>query len=120
MATYKVIEHKGKKIHIVDIANTKPEEAIVLLADSQKKIAALPPKSALIITDATNAVYNNDSAAAIRDFAKKNTPFVRASAVVGADGLRTVLMKAVAIFTKRDIKACKSHDEAMEWLISRG
>jgi hypothetical protein len=76
----------------------------------------LPRNSVLILTDATNAIYNKESAKAMKDFASKNTPFVKASAVVGADGFRAVLLEAIRSLTKRKIKACKNRADAMEWL----
>ena len=120
MKPFESIYYKGKTIVIVDISNTKPEEAIIALREAQPQIALLPLKSALIVTDATNAIYNKESAKAMKEFAAKNTPFVKASAVVGADGFRAVLLEMVRLFTKREIKACKNRDEAMEWLVSHG
>jgi hypothetical protein len=119
MKPFESISYKGKTIIIVDISNTKPNEAIVALQEAQQEIAKLPPKSALILTDATNAIYNKASSAAMKEFAAKNTPFVKASAVVGADGIRAILLEAVRLLTRREIKACESREEAMEWLVSK-
>jgi hypothetical protein len=111
--------HRGKTIIFVDISNTFPEQAISILTEAQKKISALPPKSALILTDASNAVYNTESSNAMKEFSKNNTPFVKASAVVGAEGLRAVLLQAIAALTRREIKSCKTRIEAMDWLIDQ-
>lgn len=116
MKPFEKIVHKGKQICVVDISDSKPEEAVVYLKNAQKEIASLPPKSALVITDATNAVYNKESSAAMKEFVQKNTPYIRASAVIGADGLRSILLKTIAMITKRDIKPCKTREEAKEWL----
>lgn len=86
----------------------------------QPQIATLPRNSVLILTDATNARYNRQSAAAMKEFAAQNSPFVKASAVVGADGLREVLLDAVRFFTRRPIKACATREEALEWLVAHG
>jgi hypothetical protein len=120
MKPFESIYYRGKTIIIVDISNTKPEEAIIALREAQQQIALLPLKSVLILTEVTNAIYNKESAKAMKEFAAKNTPFVKASAVVGADGFRAVLLEAVRLLTRREIKACKNRDEAMEWLVSRG
>ena len=116
---FETVSYQGKTIVIVDIANTKPDEAIAALQEAQQQISKLPPKSALILTDATNAVYNKASSAAMKDFAAKNTPFVKASAVVGADGIRTILLEAVRLLTRREIRACATREEAMAWLASK-
>ena len=119
MKPFETISYKEKTIVIVDISNTKPGEAIIALREAQEQISKLPPKSALILTDATNAVYNGASSAAMKEFASKNTPFVKASAVVGADSFRAILLEAIRLLTRRDIKACETREEAMEWLVKR-
>jgi len=83
---FESLSYNGKTIVIVDISNTRPEEAIPALREAQQQIALLPRKSVLILTDATNAVFNKESAKAMKEFAAKNSPFVKASAVVGAVG----------------------------------
>ena len=55
----------------------------------------------------------------MKDFADKNTPFVKASVVVGIDDLRNVLLLTISMFTGRKIKTCKDRNVAMEWLISQ-
>ena len=111
--------HKGKTVLIVDVSNSQPGQVGDVLVEAHKKVAQMGPKSALILLDATNAVYNATSSSAIKDFSSKNTPFVKASAVVGADGLRAVLLQTVAIITGREIKSCKSRAEALDWLVAR-
>jgi hypothetical protein len=117
---FEIVLYKGKKIVLVDISNTNTEQILAALPAAQKQIAFLPPKSALILTDVTNTVYNKEVSAAIKEFSAKNTPYVRASAVVGVDGLRSVLLQAVTMITHREIKACKTRDEAIEWLAAIG
>jgi hypothetical protein len=76
--------YKGKTVVVVDISYSKPDEAIAYLNEAHKIIAQLPPKSALILTDASEAIFNGASQKAINQFATQNTPFVRASATVGS------------------------------------
>jgi hypothetical protein len=116
--TCETVSYKGKTVVIVDLAGAIPDEVLVILAEAQKKIATMQPKSVLILTDASEAVYNSTSSKAMKEFSAKNTPYVKASAVVGADGLRGVLLRAVAALTRREIKSCKDRTEAMDWLVS--
>jgi hypothetical protein len=116
---FQIVPYKGKRIAVVDIARTTPGEAILVLGDAQKQIAQFPPKSALVLTDATDATYNQQSSAAVKEFAARNGPYVKASAVVGADGLRSVLLRLVATVTGRNIKPCRDRSEALEWLSSQ-
>lgn len=118
MISFDTVLHKGKSIFVLDLSSAKPEEVQAATIEAHKKIAVVPPQSALILTDVSGAVYTNASSAAMKEFSSKNTPFVKASAVVGADGLRAVLLQAVATLTHREIKPCKTREEAMDWLVA--
>ncbi len=117
--TFRFVTYKGKQIGIVDFGYTTPAEAIAVMVEAQAQIRKMPPKSALILTDGTHAVYSRESAAALKDFAKGNTPYVKASAVVGVEGVLFILMHAVIKVTGRHYHLCKTRTEAMEWLISQ-
>lgn len=116
MAGYSTTAHKGKTICIVDLSEQNADQAVAILDQAQPQIAKLEPKSGLILTDVTNAKYTSDASNSLKQFASKNTPYVKASAVVGAEGLRKILLEAVRVFSKRNIKAFNSKQEAMDWL----
>jgi hypothetical protein len=119
MKAFEIIPYKGKSIVMVDISNTTTEQLVAALKDAQAKISKLPVSSALIMTDATKAAYTQETGMAIKEFAAKNTPYVKASAVVGVEGMKAVLQTAVAMQNKRDIAAFATRGEAMDWLASR-
>jgi hypothetical protein len=119
MKAIDIVNHKGKNIVTVNISNTTTEQLVKALLEAQTMISKLQANSALFLTDATNAAYNSETGAAIKEFAAKNTPFVKASAVVGADGMKTVLQTAVAMHTHRDIAAFPNRNEAMDWLVAK-
>jgi hypothetical protein len=81
-------------------------------------IAKNPPKSALILTDSTGATYNSEVSTAMKNFSQNNTPYVKGSAVVGADSMRKVLVAAIRLATKRDIRTFDSREEALDWLVN--
>jgi hypothetical protein len=47
-----------------------------------------------------------------------NTPYIKASAVVGANGIRLVLLQTAIFLTRREIKAFPTRQKAMDWLAS--
>jgi hypothetical protein len=110
------ITYKDKKIALMDISHTEPAEIQKLTQEAASRIAQLPAKSALILTDVTDTVYNQDTSTAMKEFSKGNTPFVRASAVVGISAVQTVLLQTISVLTGRHIRVCKDREEAMEWL----
>jgi hypothetical protein len=118
MPRYQLVMHQGKKIILADFSNTKPDEQLLAFPEIQKHISANPEKSVLLLTDVTNAVYNKASSAAIKEWSSKNTPFIKASAVVGASGFLAVVLAGIRVFTGRDIRSFNSRDEAMKWLVT--
>lgn len=58
------------------------------------------PKSALVLSDVTAAEYNKKVAEMIKQFVSVNAPFIRASAVIGADGVRQVLLSSVTFISR--------------------
>ena len=119
MKPCEVITYRGKPVVIVDISNTNPEESIAYFPQAQRIIAGFPEKSALVLTDATNARYSIESANALKEFAARNTPYVKASATVGVEGMKEILRKSVEQINIRTINSFKTRLEAMEWLISQ-
>lgn len=119
MKSFEFVTYKGKQIAVVDLAETTPEEAIAIMEEAGRQIRKLPPKSALVVTDGTHAVFSRASTAALKDFANKNTPYVKASAVVGVEGVLFVLLQGVIRVTGRHYQLCKSRTEAMEWLTAQ-
>ena len=49
----------------------------------------------------------------------KNTPYIKASAVVGVEGMKAVLQTAVSMQDRREIAAFATRGEAMDWLASK-
>jgi len=114
---HKVV-HQGKTIFIIDLSFANPAEAMAIMHDAEPKIAACPPKSVLMLTDVTKATYNQESAAELKRYAAANTPYVRGSAVVGSEGLHRVLLMAVQLLTRREIRAFADREAALNWLAS--
>jgi hypothetical protein len=119
MKAFEMIPYKGKSLAMVDLSNANTEELVAALQDAHKKISKMPANSVLILTDGTNAAYNKDTGAAIKEFVAKNTPFIKASAVVGIEGMKAVLQTAVSIQNHREIAAFPTRKEAMDWLVSK-
>jgi hypothetical protein len=118
MEKVRSIFHRGKNIILLDLSNCKPEESIGILPAARETIARCAPKSALVLTDVTGASYNQAIANEIKNFVRDNTPYIKASAVVGAVGVSLVLLNTVIFLTHRDLKTFKTRQEAQDWLAS--
>jgi hypothetical protein len=109
-------KYQGKEIILIDLSNTRPEETLSVLPIAEKLITACAQKSALVLTDVTNSTYNKEVAEGIKGFVRTNTPHIKASAVVGAEGVRGILLSTVIYLTRREIKKCHDRPSAMDWL----
>jgi len=118
MCPFGFVSHKGKKIAVVDCSNTSAEEAISIIRDAQQRIALMPKNSLLVLTVGVNAHYNGDSVDVAREFVASNTPFVRASAVVGLDSMNG-LKDSLDLDGHSRIELFTTQDEALDWLVKQ-
>jgi hypothetical protein len=118
MNRVQALRHKGKSIILVDLSHCTPNESLEAIPNAQEVIAKAGPKNALVMTDVTEATYNQAVAAAIKSFVQVNTPYMKGSAVVGADGVRLILLNTVIFLTRRELKTFKTRIEAQDWLAS--
>jgi hypothetical protein len=51
-----------------------------------QNICQHPPKSVLVITNVINTGFDTEISGIIKEYAQHNTPYVKASAVVGISG----------------------------------
>jgi hypothetical protein len=55
----------------------------------------------------------------MKEVAASNAPWVKASAVIGVSGLLQVALIAVTRFSKRNILAFSTKEEALDWLAAQ-
>jgi CRISPR/Cas system CSM-associated protein Csm5 (group 7 of RAMP superfamily) len=116
MSYINIEKHNGKDIVHINLADCPTTEVPATLQAAHENIKKFPPKSALIYTDVTNAAYTKEIANAMKDFTHNNTPYVKASAVKGAEGIRMVLLQTVALMTRREMKTFDDEKTAKDWL----
>ncbi len=113
-------KHKGRDILIVDLSESKnADDNIAVLDKARAVIDIQAPKSLLILTNVTNAHYDPRAADAMKKYSAANTPYIKASAVVGVTGIRRVIYQAIVKITGRQISTFESADEALDWLASQ-
>ena len=117
MGRISVVEHRGKRILLQDFSGVRAgEEFDRALAEAKTYIASQPPKSVLSVFDATKALYNTAVLGALKDFTRHNEPYMKASAVVGVEGILSVALLAVSAFSGRQFKGFPDRQAAMDWL----
>jgi len=115
----KTLSHKGCSILFVDYSNIGPADLDDIINEVRPLIDVAAPKSVLMLSDFTNVTYDKEATAKMKEFAQLNTPFIRASAILGITGLKKVIYTGVVRATGRNIHLCKTLDEAKDWLASQ-
>jgi len=114
-----IITHSGKKIVYVDLSGSKASELPAKIAEAKRLIESQPRESALILTNVTDVELNSDSSHIMKDFSTHNTPYTRASAVVGIEGLKKIIYAGIQRVTGRNIPTFNTIEEAKDWLVQQ-
>ncbi len=116
------LNYKGKVIVCVDVTDLeiqRKSEFHSILAQAGERIRKNSPKSQLIITNVKGTRFDKEMAEYMKEYAKGNNPYVKASAVVGLEGLQKIIFTAIRTFTGRDFHIAGTMEEAQEWLAAQ-
>jgi hypothetical protein len=120
MERTRFIEHRGKKVLLLDYTGLRhPAETIGEIDKSKRFVSKHPPKSLRVLTDTTDAHYDSAVVQALKELAAHDEPYVFASAVVGVVGLKKVVLTGVNMFSKRKIVMFDTRDQALDWLVEQ-
>jgi hypothetical protein len=120
MGRISMVEHKGKTVLVQDFTGLGAgDEFSGTIAEAKRYIAGQPPKSVLSLFDATRTHYNAEVMAQLKEFTKHNGPYIKASVVVGIEGILSIAVMAVSRFTGRPIKILSDRESAMDWLVEQ-
>ena len=109
------IEHKGKKIFVLDFSACKPSEMLSLIDECARQVRSQPKKSVYSITIATGAKFDFDVVDKLKLLTRENEPYVIKSAVVGMSGLQQVVLMIVSSFSSRTFELFDTVEYAKEF-----
>ena len=87
--------------------------------DIEEQIRLHPTKSLLLITNVTDTGFDTEVAAVMGEYALHNTPYIKASALIGVSGVQKVVLAANKALTGRELYLTDSMEDAQEWLIQQ-
>ena len=122
MAGVYELTYKGKNILCMDIAGLQSKDKpkfLECVGQAKEIIRKQPPKSLLVITKVIHTGFDTEVAGIIKEYAQHNTPFVKASAIVGITGWSKVILAAVKALTGRDFYLADTMEDAQEWLVKQ-
>jgi hypothetical protein len=111
------IEHKGKKILLVDLSHAKVPEVLLLQDLARNTIAQHRGESLLTLGDFTDAEIDRAVATKIKEVMTLDRPYVRKTAWVGTESIPHAFLENFEHFSQRKIIVCKTREEAMERLV---
>jgi hypothetical protein len=115
----KWIDHKGKKILLIDYHGAKDTEEMISVAKQGIEIERTLTEKILTLADYTDSCVSQE----YMDFMKQYTDFFEKinlkSALTGVTGVRKILAKSFLLFTRSKIlKVFDTIEEAKDWLVS--
>jgi hypothetical protein len=110
-------EHKGKAILVQDLTGLEDVEVCKQIFDrAQSLILKEPPKSVRLLTNVTSAHYNREGVEYMKKFSMTVTPHMKASAAVGVQGVRKIVVQTLIKLTGRNIVLRDTAEQALDWL----
>ena len=118
----RIVEHAGNQIILFDLRGLQDgDDTVALIEGPYRRFmdAQTPDKSCLTLVDARGTPNSARGTAAMREFARLNTPYVNASAVLTSAAIHRLMVGTIAMATKRKIKAFEAERPALEWLVTQ-
>jgi hypothetical protein len=121
MDRVRFIEHKGKRIVLLDFSGmVDPVEGMQVITEATRFIGAQPVGGGtLTLTDVTKTRYTREIIEAFKEMTVKNRPIVKAAAIVSDSALHRAAIAMVALFSRRKLQVCDSRAQALDWLATQ-
>jgi hypothetical protein len=111
------VEHKGKRILKIDFSHATAQQMQLLLEHVRMTVAQHARESLLTLADMTDATVDHAVATKIKEVLTLDRPFVKKAAWVGTEHIPRAFLESFHNFSRRDIVAFKTLEEAMDWLV---
>jgi predicted GTPase len=117
----RVIEHKGKRIILVDFAGIiDADEGLAAVAEARRFFAAQPADgTSLTLTDVRDTHYDRRIVEALKQMTAANRPIVKAAAVVSNSAIHQAAITMVALFSRRKLHVFDAREHALDWLVAQ-
>ena len=112
----KFAEHKGQRIFSMDCTDASLEEMNQIIEACANEVRNKPENSVFTMIVAGGSAFSGETISRLKELARDNAPYVKASAIVGVTGLYKVVFNAVSLFSKRRFYLFDTPEEAMDFL----
>ena len=111
------ISHKGQAVLLVDLSCTAGAEFERICNLVPEFVTREPRESVLILGDFTGVKFDRAAVDTLKRAAVFDRPYIKRAAWVGIDTLPKVYYENIKTFTRRDLPAFNTREEALEWLV---
>lgn len=116
MERIQFIEHKGKRVLLIDFTDCSPQEVMMISTAVKEIIHRQTKGSVLALADFTGAQINKDAVTRIKEVTTFDAPYVKRAAWVGTESLSETYVKAIRTFSTREFTPFRTRAEALDWL----
>jgi hypothetical protein len=122
MDRVKTIIHQYQQIIFIDFSKLTSynlPEIQKVVEEAKNVIRGNPLNSVLTLTDFEGMFFNKEILDLMLLYVADNKPYVKASAIIGAGGLRKIAVNSAEKFSMRDLHLFETQQEALDWLIAQ-
>jgi hypothetical protein len=112
------IEQQGKRILLIDLSHSSGDELATLIRLVPSYVTSEPRESVLLLADFTGAEFDRIAIDRLKESTVFDKPHLKRSAWVGIETLPNVFYEHIKSFSRRDLPAFKTREEALAWLVS--
>ncbi len=117
MAGISFIMHNAKRMLYLDFSNMNMEQFFESLEKAKAMISSEPEKSVLTLVNVKGGKFDTKVSGALKEFVKSNTPYIKATAVYGVEGLMDIIFKSIlAVSGRKNLVSFTDLDKAKDYL----
>lgn len=111
----------GKNFIYIDFTGLKYNEDFIEAAKIIKSaIAKHPEKSVHTITNIENIRFDSNSKSLITEYLQHNEPYVKTGVIIGLDGIKKMMVKAVMKLSgRKNLNFAFTKEGAIEWILQQ-
>jgi hypothetical protein len=116
MSRVDVLEYEGKEIIKADLSSLNVDDALSIMREATGIINTKLRNSVLFLIDVYAVSYSRETVSEIKQFSMTNSPFIKATAVIGMDAVKQAILNTVRFLSLHEIKIFDSEQDAKDWL----
>ena len=113
-----LIKHNDKNIIYNDFSNLEGPEFVQVVGEVSLMAQSNTISERLVLVNATNSVMDKMVLNAIKSMTAKSSGQIHKTAVFGVSGIQLFFMRTISKFSKINLRAFETRDEALAWLTS--